>query len=253
MEPERIKLWFSFAKFFLGTFAIGIITLIANHQIQERELEIKEQEAIGHFLEQALTKDVAVRRRFAQYFANVTRSDDLRARWRAYLDVVETEYKDTQAQLAEAEQEVQNTIKDPKAAEGPMATALLDQKLARVDALRSALTVDTSQQGAPVRPRVYFHIRSEGQRSKAAQLGRTLSSVLSVTVPGVQRVPAGPNRTELRYFSSENAEEAKTIAAVLAQQSGLRVHAVLIPGYEGSTLIRPRHYELWLSRDAYSP
>lgn len=46
MEPERIKLWFSFAKFFLGTFAIGVRTLIANHQIQERELEIKEQEAI---------------------------------------------------------------------------------------------------------------------------------------------------------------------------------------------------------------
>lgn len=252
MEPERLKQWLSFAKFFLGTFAIGLITLIANHQIQERELEIKEQEAIGHFLEQALIKDVAFRRRFAQYFASVTRSDDLRARWKSYLDVVEVEYKDTQDKLAKAEQDVQEAVKNPTATEGALATALLDQKVAKVDALRAALTVVAPSQSEQITPRVYFHIRSKEQRSKATQLGSVLSSILSVAVPGVQLVSSGPDRTELRYFSSANSEEAQAIATVLAQQSGLSIQSVLIPGYEGSTLIRPRHYELWLSKDSYA-
>jgi hypothetical protein len=40
VELEQSKQWFAFAKFFLGTFAVGVVTLVANHQIQERELEI---------------------------------------------------------------------------------------------------------------------------------------------------------------------------------------------------------------------
>lgn len=251
MESERIKQWFAFARFFLGTFAIGLVTLIANHQIQERELEIKEQEAIGHFLDQALTKDVAVRRRFAQYFANVTRSDELRERWMSYLNVVESEYKETQIELSKAEKEVQDAIKNPQISESPLASALIDKKVAQVDALRAALTVTPTQASEQVTPRVYFHIRSDGQRSSATKLGDVLSSTLSVTVPGVQRVVSGPEKTELRYFNSANSEEAKTIATVLAQQSGLSVQAVYISGYEGSTLIRPGHYELWLSKDAF--
>jgi len=50
-DIDRSTQWFAFAKFILGTFTLGIVTLVVNHQIQERELEIKEQESIGHFLE----------------------------------------------------------------------------------------------------------------------------------------------------------------------------------------------------------
>jgi hypothetical protein len=250
VEPDRSQQWFAFAKFLLGTFTIGIVTLIANHQIQQRELEIKEQESVGHFLVQALTQDVGVRRRFAQYFATVTRSDNLRSRWESYLAVVDREYKDTQAQLSKAEQDVQKAISTIEP-ENALNTALLDQKVSKVDELRAALAVKPSQDRAII-PRVYFHIRSEEQRAKATQLGAQLSSMLSVTVPGVQRVTSGPDKNELRYFDPANLEEARSLATVLAQESGLAIQPVLINGYVGSTLVRPRHYELWLSKDAYT-
>ncbi len=57
-DLERFKQWLSFAKFLLGTFALGLITLLVNHQIQERELEMKEQEEMSHFLNEALTAEV---------------------------------------------------------------------------------------------------------------------------------------------------------------------------------------------------
>jgi hypothetical protein len=200
VEPDRSQQWFAFAKFLLGTFTIGIVTLIANHQIQQRELEIKEQESVGHFLVRALTQDVGVRRRFAQYFATVTRSDNLRSRWESYLAVVDREYRDTQAQLSKAEQDVQKAISTTEP-ENALNTALLDQKVSKVDELRAALAVKPSQDRAII-PRVYFHIRSEEQRPKATQLGAQLSSMLSVTVPGVQRVTSGPDkRRRLRRWA----------------------------------------------------
>jgi len=250
VELERSKQWFAFAKFFLGTFAVGIVTLIANHQIQERELEIKEQESVGHFLEQALTQDVGVRRRFAQYFATVTRSDKLRTRWESYLTVVDREYDDTRDQLRKAEQDVQKAIDTP-GTDDKLSSVKLDQYVSKVEELRSALAVKpTATREKSIVPRVYFHIRSEEQRDKAKQLGDELSSALSVAVPGVQRVTSGPEKNELRYFDSANVEEARSIATVLSQESGLTVQPVLLSGYEG--LVRPRHYELWLSKDAFA-
>lgn len=248
MDPERSKQWFAFAKFFLGTFAIGIVTLIANHQIQERELEIKEQESVGHFLDNALTLDVGVRRRFAQYFATVTRSDKLRTRWESYLSVVDQEYRDTQAQLNKAEQEVQKAVSTSDPDNGANSIKL-DQYVSKVEELRSALAVKPSQNDAVI-PRVYFHIRSEEQRDKAEKLGNQLSSMLSVTVPGVQRVSSGPDKNELRYFDPGDLEEARALAAALAEKSGLTIQPVLVSGYQ--RLVRPRHYELWLAKDAYT-
>jgi hypothetical protein len=248
VELEQSKQWFAFAKFFLGTFAVGIVTLIANHQIQERELEIKEQESVGHFLEQALTQDVGVRHRFAQYFATVTRSDKLRKRWESYLTVVQPEYDETREQLSKAEEAAKKAVDTP-GSDDKANSVKLDQYFSKVDELRSALAVKPTRDNSIV-PRVYFHIRSEEQRDKAKQLGDELSSALSVAVPGVQRVTSGPEKNELRYFDSANVEEARSIATVLSQESGLTVQPLLLSGYEG--LVRPRHYELWLSKDAFA-
>ncbi len=253
MEQDRLKLWLSFLKFLLGSFAVSVVTIVANHQIQERELAMKEQDNMAHFLDQALTQDVGLRRRFAQYFANVTRSDDLRARWESYLKVVEIEYGDTQEQLAKAEREVSAAIQTTARVSGDSDVSpslILDQKVAKVEELRDALRVKPASPNDQITPRVYIHIRSNAQREIAAQLGSQLASALEVVVPGVQRVTSGPNATELRYFNSANKAEAKTIASFLQQQSGVQVEAAYVSGYENSSLIRPRHYELWFSSDA---
>ena len=67
----------------------------------------------------------------------------------------------------------------PAAEYNTFTTAFLDQKIAKVDALRAVLTVPSSQK-EQITPRVYFHIRSEEQREKAEKIGEALSSILSV-------------------------------------------------------------------------
>ena len=98
MTDERFKAWLTFWQFVLGTVVLGLFSTIISHQIQTREVEIKEQEANAKFLEQALQEDVGVRRRLAQYFSHVTRSAELRARWADYAKIVEHEYQVTLAE-----------------------------------------------------------------------------------------------------------------------------------------------------------
>jgi hypothetical protein len=253
-DLERFKQWLSFAKFLLGTFALGLVTLLVNHQIQERELEMKEQDEMAHFLNQALTEQVGVRRRLAQYFASVTRSDALRARWQAYLTIVEKEYSQTQDALKSAVLDVQKTLTSTlptsDSARVP-ASFLLDRKIAEVDDLSAALKPQPSQPSVDVTPRVYIHIRKSSQRENATTLGDRLAASMAVNVPGVQLVSSGPKHSELRYFSALDRDEAVALA------DSLKIHVPdilpsYVPGYEHSALIRPHHYELWLS-ELWSP
>ncbi|MGD2186938.1 MAG: hypothetical protein PVI71_12455 [Desulfobacterales bacterium] len=76
--------WLKFFQFFLGTVVLGATTTWVSFYIQNREVEIKELEQLGTFVEQAIDENVAVRLRFAQYFASVSKSDEVRKRWKAY-------------------------------------------------------------------------------------------------------------------------------------------------------------------------
>lgn len=103
MTDDRLKILLGFARFFLGTFALALVTLLVNREIQKREIDLKEQEQIGKFLDQALDINVEARLRFAQYFSNVTRSDELRKRWDEYYKVVKAEYEDRKKEKQELE------------------------------------------------------------------------------------------------------------------------------------------------------
>lgn len=92
MENEKLKIWLNFSKFLLGTFALGLVTAFLSNDIKMKEIELKEQNQIGSFLEHALQEDVGVRYRFSQYFSKVTRSKELRERWEEYYKIVKTEY-----------------------------------------------------------------------------------------------------------------------------------------------------------------
>lgn len=105
MEIERLKIWLGFAKFFLGTFAIGLIATLINWQIQNRTLEQEElaqrkalqhaeMDSMGKWLEKASVPDIESRRRLAQYFSHVLVSEQLRTRWTAYYEVIDGEYQE---------------------------------------------------------------------------------------------------------------------------------------------------------------
>ncbi len=94
MDNEKLKLWLDFGKFFLGTFLIGFVSLVIKWGFQDREIAIKESQQVGEYVEYALLEDVAVRKRFAEYFKTVLVSDDHRERWENYFTLVENEFSE---------------------------------------------------------------------------------------------------------------------------------------------------------------
>lgn len=93
MSPDILKLWLDFAKFILGSIVLAGITYWIDAGFKERQIAIEETHEIGNYIEIALDKNAATRRRFAEYFATVTRSDGLRFRWNEYLKLVILEEK----------------------------------------------------------------------------------------------------------------------------------------------------------------
>jgi len=71
MTDERLKIWVGLVKFLLGTFALGLVTTLINKEFQEREIELKELEQLGKFVEHAIQEDIGIRKRFAEYFSKV--------------------------------------------------------------------------------------------------------------------------------------------------------------------------------------
>jgi septal ring factor EnvC (AmiA/AmiB activator) len=92
-DVEILKIKYSFFKFILGTFAISVLSLAINWQIQEKklqfEIQTKESEYIAKFLDHGLDKELEKRRDFAAYFVRLSPSDDARLRWQGYLDFIE--------------------------------------------------------------------------------------------------------------------------------------------------------------------
>jgi hypothetical protein len=100
---------------------------------------------------------------------------------------------------------------------------------------------------ARIPARIYFHIRDESMRQEASEDAKRLQAKLGddFIVPGIERVSNGPSKTELRYFRESDKDESGHIVAALKDSGvdGVTLHYV--HGYESSTGIRPRHYELW--------
>lgn len=101
--------------------------------------------------------------------------------------------------------------------------------------------------------RLYIHITSEAQRPAAERLAKTLAGFnlggQKLVVPGVDLVKVGVSRGALRCFqASECKGEAQELLGLLRKlvvypSVGLEDLSLR---YQGSTAIRPRHYELWL-------
>ena len=240
MELEKLKEWLGFWKFFLGTFILGFATFLVNKDIQNREIEIKEQEQIAKYIEHAIHEDVGIRLRFAQYFRNVTRSETIRERWKDYLKIVQDEYdekKQEQDKLLAQSQDESITAQEREALQ------------ARIDELETALNPRPAKKVVSLSSRVYLHARNSEQKEKAAEIVNLLTSG-GFSVPGVQVLSKGPNISELRYFRKREEEYAK--AAMELIKDNVEIKLRYIPGYEASTKIRDRHFEIWLSKEAFN-
>ncbi|GAB6910181.1 hypothetical protein JCM12296A_60390 [Desulfosarcina cetonica] len=135
-EIEKLKLKYGFLKFLLGTFAISILSLVINWQIQEKrlqfEIQTKESDYIAQFLERGLYKELEKRRDFAAYFVRLSPSEESRRRWRNYLEFVEGLLKEAR----EAEKIIAEKDAELKVAAEKVAFAQQQAEEARAEIIR---------------------------------------------------------------------------------------------------------------------
>lgn len=239
MTDDRWKALLSFFQFIVGTVLVGIFGTIINNRIQTREVEIKEQEQIFRNLGYVLSANPADKYLMAQFYARVTRSDEIRERWISYRDELSAEIAKAAAEREKLQSEIAKTS-DAK---------LIEKKQSAIDNIDAQIIPKANQPVQDALPtRIYFHIQNEAQRERAAHVAGALAQNAGLAVPGIELVRNAPASSQLRYFRSVDATEAGSIAGLLALD-GVVVNPVYISGYESSRNIRPRHFELWLSRD----
>jgi len=237
MNDERWKTLISFAQFVLGTLLLGIFGAVINHQIQTREVELKEQEQITNIFEKLIANNAADKYILAQFYATVTRSDETRDRWIKYQALLQDEIEKAKKNREELAKEIR-----------PDADAkTIDRAQAQIEKINAIVTPSAGTTPSPaLAARIYFHIGDEAQRGKAGEIAQKIAVPDELSVPGVQRVSAVPKVTELRYFKLSDAVEAEQYAKKLAS-NGLAATTKYVPGYESTQKLRPRHYELWIA------
>lgn len=98
----------------------------------------------------------------------------------------------------------------------------------------------------PVGRRLYLHIADDADREIARRLIPLLEKQ-GFIVPGIERVTRPPPVNDVRYFRSNDGEQAaaQDVARALRGVGIGGVQVKFIAGYENSTSIRPCHYEAW--------
>ena len=169
----------------------------------------------------------------------------------------QAELRETAARKVELEGEIAELEKGRQAL-----TATLQDFTARVDAQDSGLAIRATSEAiaanpeaAAILPRIYLHVRDEQQRPAAKEVAARLRQS-GFLIPGIENVgpDRSPQRTELRRFRRTDQDERDVQAALSAlREAGIAAEVKLIQGYENSTRIRQRHYELWFGKDFPPP
>lgn len=99
--------------------------------------------------------------------------------------------------------------------------------------------------------RIFIHVRSREHLDKTAQIAQQLKAA-GFNVPKAEiLVDKGPKLTEVRYFHKTELEEAAGIARMLNKElKRSDVTAKYMPGYESSTLVKARQYEIWFGPES---
>jgi PASTA domain len=135
---------------------------------------------------------------------------------------------------------------------------LREAELARIESqLATAGRVDTSVapspgtgSSAPTRPpapRVYVQVRSQADAGDVTTGLIPRLQKAGFVVPKPEVLSTGPTSPEVRFFRSDEREDAGRIAQIL-QQAGIPDAQVrYVAGYEKSDRIRQKHFEVWLA------
>ena len=100
---------------------------------------------------------------------------------------------------------------------------------------------------------IYLHIQSPAQRKIAQRLVEQLQEKGYVIPKAAILEPKGPPRTEVRYFSPTEAEEATAIAMLVNQPYRVPATSSYIRGRKDAAKPQPRRYEVWLGPEPRPP
>jgi MinD-like ATPase involved in chromosome partitioning or flagellar assembly len=125
-----------------------------------------------------------------------------------------------------------------------------------LDQLQSGITpVDDPMPGgtptSSLRPRVYIQTQKGMPEAKAKEVAGLLEQAGYIV--RLQTVPAAPQDTEVRYYRTGDSDNADFIRGLLNARGVNDVQPRYVAGYENSTAIRPKHYEIWFSTNSLAP
>ena len=170
---------------------------------------------------------------------------------RRQVSLEQDKLKDVQQQVAAAKdelQKIQESLKATSQSRDDLRTALaqaVPEKGRREALLENAAKINQTSSNSP---KVYLQILDNDQRPQA----KVVSDVLTrkgFKVQGIQwiRLPVtGINKTQVRYFRPDFADEAKQIAALL-QQAGVSEATAVPLNLSADT----GQIEVWFPRDAF--
>lgn len=117
LKFEKFKFWISFGKWFVGSVALVVITMIIDNGYKERSAGIQEMQAFDRYVDIILKADnIEERWKLSEFFSEVTPTERLRMRWVSYKKLISADYK-TFKKLKETEIELREKIqldKSPK-------------------------------------------------------------------------------------------------------------------------------------------
>lgn len=116
------------------------------------------------------------------------------------------------------------------------------------EGLRSSAAVRSSSATprAEAAPHISLHIQSPAQHTVAQRLATQLQQKGYLIPKEATLVAKGPSRTEVRYFHTDEAEEAAAIAMLLHQAYRPPATVSYRRGRRHAVQSQARHYEIWL-------
>ncbi|MFL6256558.1 MAG: KGGVGR-motif variant AAA ATPase [Pyrinomonadaceae bacterium] len=97
-------------------------------------------------------------------------------------------------------------------------------------------------------PRVYIQFQQGTSNKKALDVADVLKKFQYV-VARVQPVSEVPNTTQVRYYRYEDGGGADNLVSVLKGLGINNAQPRYIPGFENSSSVRPKHFEVWFGTD----
>ena len=109
---------------------------------------------------------------------------------------------------------------------------------------RPTATPTPSQDTDKLPIRIYMQITGADQRGTAEDIKKKLATQ-GILVPNIQIVRSSSENNVLKYFKKEESDNNNVNRIInLLKSYGMDVRAAYVKGYEDSTQIRPKHYEL---------